>query len=101
MAIENERLKTTCQSLNQKASVAEDLRAENEMLRKRISEMEKQSDLQKQTIAEQDENIDNYQSIRQQMQGKINQLETASSQEGAMRGEMEKMINNLEKSKNS
>jgi len=59
-AVEIERLKTTCQSLNQKASVADDLREENQMLRKRISEMEKQSDLQKQTIAEQDENIDNY-----------------------------------------
>jgi cell shape-determining protein MreC len=51
-AVEIERLKTTCQSLNQKASVAEDLREENLMFRKRISEMEKQSDLQKITIAE-------------------------------------------------
>ena len=59
-AVEIERLRTTCQSLNQKASVADDLREDNQMLRKRISEMEKQSDLQKQTIAEQDENIDNY-----------------------------------------
>lgn len=101
MAVEIERLKTTCQSLNQKASVADDLRSENQMLRKRISELEKQSDLQKQTIAEQDENIDNYQSIRQQMQAKISQLETSLSQDGAMRADMEKMINNLEKSKNS
>ena len=63
-SIEIERLKTTCQSLNQKAQVAEDLRAENQMLRKRISEMESFSDNQKRTIAEQDENIDNYQSMR-------------------------------------
>ena len=71
------------------------------MLRKRISEMEKQSDLQKQTIAEQDENIDNYQSIRQQMTTKIASMETAASQEGSFRADMEKMISNLEKSKNS
>ena len=71
------------------------------MLRKRISEMEKQSDLQKQTIAEQDENIDNYQSIRQQMTTKIASLETAASQDGSFRADMEKMISNLEKSKNS
>ena len=63
--------------------------------------MEKQSDLQKQTIAEQDENIHNYQSIRQQMTAKISSLETAASQEGSFRADMEKMINNLEKSKNS
>ena len=46
-SIEIERLKTTCQSLNQKAQVAEDLRSENQMLRKRISEMESFSDNQK------------------------------------------------------
>ena len=33
--------------------------------------------------------------------GKIASMETAASQEGSFRADMEKMINNLEKSKNS
>ena len=38
--IEIERLKTTCFNLNNKAAIAEDLRQENEMLKKRIQEYE-------------------------------------------------------------
>ena len=34
--IEIERLKTTCFNLNNKAAIAEDLRQENEMLKKRV-----------------------------------------------------------------
>ena len=38
--IEIERLKTTCFNLNNKAAIAEDLKQENEMLKKRIQEYE-------------------------------------------------------------
>jgi hypothetical protein len=38
--IEIERLKTTCFNLNNKAAIAEDLRQENEMLKKRLAENE-------------------------------------------------------------
>lgn len=38
--IEIERLKTTCYNLNHKASIAEDLKTENEMLKRRIEEFE-------------------------------------------------------------
>ena len=38
-AIELERLKTTCFSLNTKAKVSDDLKNENQMLRKRIDEL--------------------------------------------------------------
>lgn len=39
--IEIERLKTTCFNLNNKAAIAEDLRQENEMLKKRLAENER------------------------------------------------------------
>lgn len=99
--IEIERLKTTCVSLNNKASVADDLRLENGMLRKRIEELSQMSELLKQTIAEQDENLDNYQQIRVQMQGKINTLEAERQKDGGFKKDMEKLISNLEKSKSS
>jgi hypothetical protein len=38
--IEIERLKTTCFNLNNKAAIAEDLRQENEMLKRRLEENE-------------------------------------------------------------
>ena len=40
MAIEIERLKTTCFNLNNKAAIADDLRRENEVLNRRLEESE-------------------------------------------------------------
>lgn len=39
--IEIERLKTTCQNLNNKAAISDDLRSENEILKRRLEESER------------------------------------------------------------
>ena len=38
--IENERLKTTCYTLNNKLAIMEDIQAENEALKRRLNESE-------------------------------------------------------------
>lgn len=99
LAIELERLKTTCHSLNQKAMVADDLREENSIMRRRVAELEKMQSSQKIAVDELNDNVHGYQKIREELQVKISQLEKGRVQDEQYIKELERVVTTLEKTK--
>jgi chromosome segregation ATPase len=97
-AIEIERLRTTCHSLNSKVAMVDDLKQENNMLRKRIEELKEVAIAEKKSMDTLEDSLQGYQEIRGQLEGKIQALEEERVKEAGMKKELAVMISTLEKS---
>lgn len=62
--IENERLKTTCYTLNNKVAIVEDIQHENETLKRRLAESEEMRQKQQEEIADYEKNRESYEKNR-------------------------------------